>query len=197
MLVDFFVANSCDLVDKDHHISFEYLCCISEISYIAKSKDGHDFLTRNHSVNGCRVINDLADDLGPGLAKANGKKFADFEDGVLKNLRFSNFKFSFFLFYFLQAHVLFLDFPHCIQRVDCQLSDSVHHFFKRGNCDDIEIMTEEDGGDDEEKAHENGSADVEVGNLFVVPANIVCDCETSAFREFDVIGTGVCQDVVY
>ena len=197
MLIYLFVANSCNLVDKDHHISFEYLCCVSEISDIAKSKDSHNFLTRNHSVYGGRIINDLTDDLGPGLAKANGKKFADFEDGVLKDLRFSNLKFAFFLFYFLQAHVLFLYFPHCIQRVNRQLSDCIHHFFKRGNCDNIEIMTEEDGCDDEEKAYKNGPADVEVRNLFVVPTDVVCDCEASTLREFDIIGTGICQDVVY
>ena len=187
MLINLFVADSCDLVDKDHHISFEYFCCVSEISDIAKSKYGHDFLTRNHGVNSSRIFNNLADDLGPGLAKANGKKFADFEDGVLKDLRFSDLEFSFFLFYFLQAHVLFLYFPHCIQRVDRQLSDCAHHFFKRRNCNDIEIMTEEDGRDDEEKADENGPADVEVGNLFVVPADVVCDCKASSLREFDII----------
>jgi len=170
------MANSSNFVDKNHHISLENLSCISKIPDITKSKNCHDFLTWNHCVNSFRIFNNLTNNLGTSLTKTNSKQFANFEDSVLQYLRLSNLAFSFFLFNFLQTHILFLDFPDRIQRIDCQFSYCIHHFLKRRDSDDIKIMTEEYRCDNEKKTNEDCSPNVEIGHLLIVPAYVVCKC---------------------
>ena len=80
MFIDLFMANCCDLVDKHHHVSFKYFSSVSEVTYIAKTEDSHDLLTRNHHVNNSRIFNDLTDNLSTSLAKAYSEKRADLHD---------------------------------------------------------------------------------------------------------------------
>jgi len=63
------VTNLCYLINKDHDISLKNLGSISEISYITKAEDGHNFLARNHNIYEVRVLYNFGYDLSAGLTE--------------------------------------------------------------------------------------------------------------------------------
>jgi hypothetical protein len=104
------MADCCDLVYKDHNISFKDLSCISEVSNIAKPEYSHNLLSRNHDIDDAWVLNYSADNLSSGLAESYSKQRAYFNDGILKNDWLSLFNLLVFFCYFLKTKLFQLDF---------------------------------------------------------------------------------------
>jgi len=83
MLVSDSVANSCDLIHKDHHIGLKHLGGIGEITNIAKTKNSHYLLTRNHDINYSGILNHPANDFSSRLTEPHSQKRPDFNDCIL------------------------------------------------------------------------------------------------------------------
>lgn len=83
MLISDPVANSRDLIHKDHHIGLKHLGRISEITNIAKTKNSHYLLARNHDINYSGILNHPAYDLSSSLTEPHSQKRTDFNDSIL------------------------------------------------------------------------------------------------------------------
>ncbi len=72
MFIDLFVAYGCNFIYKDHDVCFKDLGGISKVSYVAKSKYCHYFLTRNHDIDNRWIFNDSAYDFSSSFTESNG-----------------------------------------------------------------------------------------------------------------------------
>lgn len=154
-------------------------------------------MSGNHNVDDGGVFYNFANDLRSCFSEANGKKRADFYNGVLEYFGFGDLNFSFFFLYFFQTHIFFLDFPDGVERMHGDLPDSVHHLFEGSDGCELQIGREEDGGDDEKQAHEGSSSNIATWHLPIILTDIVTECVAISRDQVHVVSSGVCQDLVH
>ena len=65
--------NLANLVNKEHNSFLKNLSRIGKSSYIAETKDGYAFLTRQEWIYIIALTHIFSDNLGPSLAKADSQ----------------------------------------------------------------------------------------------------------------------------
>ncbi len=141
------MANSCNLVNKNHYIGLKNFSRISEITYITETKQCHDFLTWNHNVNDSRILNNFADNLCSCLAKTYSEKRTNFYNSILKYFRLCAWNASIILLDFLHAHIFLLNFSKGIQGMNCDFLNCIKHLFKWCNSSKLKIICKEHSSD--------------------------------------------------
>ena len=128
MFIDCFVADSCDFINEYHHISLKNLSCICKVSNIAKSKDRHDFFSRNHDIDDTWIFDNSTYNFCSRFSKTYSKQRSDLYNRILENNRFSFLDLTFLLFQFLKTQSFKLDLFDSIERINGHFFDSLHHF---------------------------------------------------------------------
>lgn len=85
ILVDNRVSDFSDLIDEHHDLSLQDFCGISEVSYVAETKDGEHSLTCHHWVDITSLTNILGNNFGPCVSEPECEQMTDLDDGLLKN----------------------------------------------------------------------------------------------------------------
>lgn len=173
MLVHLFMTYRSYLVDKDHHICLEYFRSISEVSYIAKSKQSHYLLSRYHDVYNRRILNNLANNLCSCLSKTHSKETTNLHYCILQYPRLSILHLTFFLFNFLKTHVFLLYLTNSIQRIKSYLPHSIHHIFKRCNSRKFQIRREEYRCNNEQNTDKSRSSDIKIRSQLVIVTYVI------------------------
>ena len=88
ILIDCSMDYCCNLIDKHHHTLLKNFCCISEISNIAKSENGHHFFTRYHRVDFASFAHISSNDFRSCFPKTDCQQSPNFNDQAFQYLGF-------------------------------------------------------------------------------------------------------------
>ena len=85
-LINYWVSDISDLVDKHHHWCLQYLCRVCKVPDVAESKDSKYSLPSNHGIYVTLVSNICTQNLSSSLTKAKSQQVSNLNDSIFKNL---------------------------------------------------------------------------------------------------------------